>query len=317
MYSGTAATGPTHDAGVATVTQAGARPQGAGAGQPCRAGLARRPGHHHDPPAIALVRVARPYRQARAQIVALEQFDSRPGQRVDDARRYADVGDDHLAGPFSGRRHDQRDLQRSQGDRDPSIDAGADARPRVGREPTGQIDRHDRLPSRVHVRHHRGQQPFERHPNSGSDKRIDHEVGRCDRGPASVPPRGGGGLVHGEAELPGDGEVGARVAPELLGPGEQNDRDGRPPLRQHAGDDESVAPVAAAPAQDGHAPAIPLREPRFDRAGHGTTGVLHEDDRRNADLVDRAAVGIAHLGGIENAHRGFGRTASGSALCYE
>ena len=43
------------------------------------------------------------------------------------------------------------------------------------------------------------------------------------------------------------------------------------------------------------------------RRHHLPSGVLHQDDARNADVFYRAAVGFAHLRAGENAHAGFGR----------
>ena len=66
-------------------------------------------------------------------------------------------------------------------------------------------------------------------------------------------------------------------------------------LQQRARDDETVAAVVAAAAQDGHLALGEIAVDGFDRRHDLPAGVLHQHERRNADLFDRPAVGFAHL----------------------
>ena len=45
-------------------------------------------------------------------------------------------------------------------------------------------------------------------------------------------------------------------------------------------------------------------ERRLHRRDRLAAGVLHQHDRRNADVVDRLAIGFAHLLSVEHAHPG-------------
>jgi hypothetical protein len=66
--------------------------------------------------------------------------------------------------------------------------------------------------------------------------------------------------------------------------------------------DEAVAAVVAAAAQHGHAPVEALLVLRF-HGGHDlAAGVFHQDERGDADVLDRDAVGLAHLRGVEDTH---------------
>ena len=78
-------------------------------------------------------------------------------------------------------------------------------------------------------------------------------------------------------------------------------------LQQRPRDHEAVAAVVAAAAQDGDA-AVELRlVGRLHRRHHLAAGVLHQHERRNADVFDREAVGLAHLRGVEDSHQaGYG-----------
>ena len=71
---------------------------------------------------------------------------------------------------------------------------------------------------------------------------------------------------------------------------------------KRARDDEAVAAIVAGPAQDRDVTVGQIVVGGFQCRHYLPAGVLHEHHRRYADLVDRLPIGIAHLGGIENAH---------------
>ena len=74
-------------------------------------------------------------------------------------------------------------------------------------------------------------------------------------------------------------------------------------LQQRARDDESVAAVVAAAAEHRHLALEQLAVHGF-HGGHDlAAGVLHQHERRDADLVDRPPIGLTHLCGVQDAHR--------------
>ena len=109
-------------------------------------------------------------------------------------------------------------------------------------------------------------------------------------------------LDDGDAEPAEDVEVGARVASHVGDRADDEHRGVDAALEQRARDDEAVAAVVAAAAQHRHA-AVETRLVRgLDRRHHLAAGVLHQDERGDADLFDGVAVGVAHLRGIQNSH---------------
>ena len=83
----------------------------------------------------------------------------------------------------------------------------------------------------------------------------------------------------------------------------QKHRDVDAALRQRPRDDEAVAAVVAAAAQHGDLPLEQIAVHRLHRGDRLAAGVLHQDERRDADVVDRPAIGLAHLGGVQYAHQ--------------
>ncbi len=73
-------------------------------------------------------------------------------------------------------------------------------------------------------------------------------------------------------------------------------------LRERARDHESVAAVVAAAAEDRDAARRQVVEGGFHGRHDLASGVLHEHDRRNPDVLDGAAIGLAHLFGVEHSH---------------
>ena len=73
-------------------------------------------------------------------------------------------------------------------------------------------------------------------------------------------------------------------------------------LLQRARHHEAVAAVVALAADDGDAALGEIGIEGFDRRHHLAAGVLHQDQRGDADVLDGAAIGLAHLLGVEDAH---------------
>ena len=111
-------------------------------------------------------------------------------------------------------------------------------------------------------------------------------------------------LDDGDAEPAEDLEIRLRVAAHV---GERADDEHRrvdAALQQRPGDDEAVAAVVAAAAQHRHAPVEPRLVGRLHRRHDLAAGVLHQHQRRDADVFDREAIGLAHLRGVEDSHSG-------------
>ena len=109
---------------------------------------------------------------------------------------------------------------------------------------------------------------------------------------------------HGDAEMSEDFEVRPRIAANVGYPADQKHGDVHAALDERARDDEAVAAVVAAPAQHGHLPLGQVRVDRLHGRHHLPAGVFHEDERRDADVFDRPAIGFPHLGGVQDAHLG-------------
>ena len=84
---------------------------------------------------------------------------------------------------------------------------------------------------------------------------------------------------------------------------EHEDRHVDTALAQRARDDEAVAAVVAAAAEHRHLALVEVREGRLDGRHHLAAGVLHQHERRHADLLDRGPVGLPHLCRRQDSHR--------------
>src|SRR5262249_25650220 len=128
----------------------------------------------------------------------------------------------------------------------------------------------------------------------------------------------------GEPEAPEDFEVHPRVAADVGHAADQKDRDVDAALGERPRDDEAVAAVVAAAAQHGDLPIGQIGVHRLHGRHRLAAGVLHQHQRRNADVVDRATVRLAHLGAVQNPHLRQGHTCdrghrgynSASGICY-
>src|SRR6266511_4179226 len=98
-------------------------------------------------------------------------------------------------------------------------------------------------------------------------------------------------LYHGDAEPAENFEVDAGIAANLRDAAQQEDRHVAAALHQRARDDEPVAAVVAAAAQHGDLAIHEIAVHRLHGRHRLPAGILHEDERRNADLFDRPAIG--------------------------
>jgi hypothetical protein len=137
---------------------------------------------------------------------------------------------------------------------------------------------------------------------TGADNGVDDEVALGDLAEVQFPFLRRGDLDDRETEAAEDLQIRARVATHLGDAAEQEDGRLDGALRQRARDDEPVTAVVAPPAQHGDLARGKILERRFHRGDGLAPRVLHEHDGRKADLVDRQAIGFAHLLSVENAH---------------
>ena len=146
-------------------------------------------------------------------------------------------------------------------------------------------------------------QPGERRRQPRAEQGVHDEIARADRRRVPIPV----GLVRDLDDRQRQGaqalEVGAGVAFDVGGAAEEEHRDVDVPLPQRPGHDQAVPAVVAAPAEHRHAPAGEVAERGVDGGDHLQAGVLHQEQRRDADLLDRAPIGLAHLFRGEDPHR--------------
>ncbi len=202
--------------------------------------------------------------------------------------RDADVRDDQRAGQRLTRRQHERQLRRGERHRHRRVHGRPDRLRRVRRQPARQVDRHDRRRRRVQVVDDR----LVRGRTSGAfrpvpNERVHDQIGiRATSAPcSSQAPASAISMTS----MPSARRISRFVAGVALESGrlaDQHDRDGDVALEQRARDDESVAAVVAAAADH----RDPHRRQRFERRFHGgddlPAGVLHQHDRRQADLLD-------------------------------
>ena len=179
--------------------------------------------------------------------------------------------------------------------------AGRSSSARVGRQPGRQIDRDDRHAELVDVGHDRLEQPGQRPRKPGAESRVDDQIALGDFGEVQLPLLRVGDLDDGHADAAEHLEVDARVAAHLGDAAEQEDRSLDAALHQRARDHEAVAAVVAAAAQ--HADAAGRRASSNAASIAATAwrpafSISTIDG--NADVFDRAAIGLPHLLGVEH-----------------
>src|SRR5687768_16018802 len=113
-----------------------------------------------------------------------------------------------------------------------------------------------------------------------------------------------GDLDDRDAETAEDLEVGSSVTSDVGDPSHQEHRYGDTALNEGAGNHEAVTAVIAAAAQHRDLPLEQIAVHGLHGRHDLPAGVLHEHQRRDADLFDRPAVGFAHLSGVQDPHRG-------------
>ena len=147
---------------------------------------------------------------------------------------------------------------------------------------------------------------------AGAEDRVDDERAVADLGEVQLPRLAVGDLDDGEAEPAEDLEVDAGVAAHVGDRADEEHRHVDAALQQRPRDDEAVAAVVAAAAEDRRrCSSSEIAVHGFDRRHDLAAGVLHQHERRNADVLDRAAIGLAHLRGVEDSHASVSRCIAG------
>ena len=176
----------------------------------------------------------------------------------------------------------------------------------VGRQAARQIDRRrpgtpDALTSATTV----STQPGQRRREAGAEDRVDDQVARRAR------------------RVPCSSQAGASAISTTSRPSRREDVEVRPRVAPDVGrrcpsrNTPTSTPRCAASAprrsrrrrccrgRTARRPRIDARsvERRLHRRHDLPAGVLHQHDRRDADVVDRAPIGLAHLLAVEHSHR--------------
>ena len=145
--------------------------------------------------------------------------------------------------------------------------------------------------------------PDKRRVQAGAEDGIHDESAVADFREVKLPRLAVGDLDHGHAEPAENVEVRPGVAADLGDLADQKDQDVDVALQQRTRHHEAVAAVVAAPAEDRHLPFQQIAVHGLHGRNHLPSGVLHEHERGNTDLLDRPAIGLAHLSGGQDSHR--------------
>ncbi len=168
--------------------------------------------------------------------------------------------------------------------------------------PGRQIDRHNGHAEAIQVGHHGLEKSRERAAETGAEDRIDDQLAIRELAEVQLPLLRVGNLDDGDADAAEDLEVGPCVAAHFGHAAEEKHDVVDAALRERARDHESVATVVAAAADDPDAARRQVVEGSFHGRHRLAAGILHEHDRRNPDVLDGAAIRLAHLFGIEHSH---------------
>jgi hypothetical protein len=260
---------------------------------------------------VATVTSPAPDRSAptAARCAAPVQLEVLPVHLVEERQRNPDVRDHEIARVRVRRRKDQRDLRRRERHRHRGLDGGSVDGGAVGRETRGQVDRDNRHAQAVQVGDDGLEKPGERTAEAGAEDRVDDEIAVRELARVQLPLLRARDLDHGHADAAEHLEVRARVAADLGHAPQQKDGGVDAALHERARDHEPVAAVVATAADDAHAARREVVERRLHRGHRLASGILHEHDRRDPDVLYRAAIGLAHLFGIEHSHATVERTA--------
>ena len=173
----------------------------------------------------------------------------------------------------------------------------------VGEQPGRKIYRHHRTAGGVDVVRDGGKQAVQRTLQPGPEERVHDEAAGPQPSPVRIPAVVVEHLRDGNAGLPCPVQIDAGVAGHLGRPREQEPGHVPAAPPHQPGRHPAVAAVVPA-ATENRRRARPARHVRLDGGDDLFPGTLHQVQRRNPMVVDRAALGVAHLRRREDAHPG-------------
>ena len=168
--------------------------------------------------------------------------------------------------------------------------------------PEGMSIGHDRHAGFVDVGDDRLVETGQRRGQAGAEHRVDDQIVAGDLGAVQLPRGFVGDFDDGLADAAENFEIDPRVAFDFGETADDEHRHVEAALLQRARHDEAVAAVVALAADDGDAAIGEIGIEGFDRGHHLAAGVLHQHQRGDADVLDRAAIGFAHLLGVQDPH---------------
>ncbi len=243
---------------------------------------------------VPLLIAGRSVRQEARDRFLVEQMAT---HAVREARGDADVGDADHPGQLATRVRQEPDLGEAEGHRSIGLHRDAEAPSGVAVHAARHVDGDADRGAAVHRGEDGRELPLDVLAEAGSEHGVHDHLGAGEVGL-------GGAVADLDdlaAELFVDREMQGRLA-ALAGPTFREQHAGmKAALAEPPRADEAVAAVVSGAAHHGH-----LGMRRGDHGhlvGDGAAGVLHEQRRRQTDLVDRVAIEPAHLGGGDEAHR--------------
>ncbi len=261
--------------------EAGPDAQRAARTEPGRTRAVRRPGHHHRMAARVFV----PVEPGRWKLRPPERgpVGKRGGLHlVEHGVGNADVGEPHLPAQLRPGSSRWPGFIRKKVTVQVACTHRAGGRARRAVEPARHVDRHNRLARSIDGGHHLGRGAVERPRQPGAEQGIDDDLGARER-------RGAERLRLAPAR-----RHFRRIALQRVTAAEQTEPHLVAALAQQARRHEPVAAIVPGPARHGDGRAG-TRSKRRRRIGHGTPGILHQDEPRHAALR-RQTIGAAHLG---------------------
>ena len=155
----------------------------------------------------------------------------------------------------------------------------------------------------IHVGDNRFEQTRQRCRQSGAEQRVNQHIAAQYLPTVAFPLLLGCYLHDRHAQAPDYREIDLRIAPHVLCGGCQAHAHIDATLVQRPGHHASVAAVVAPTAEHDHLCVVESINGGIHGGDYLTPGVLHQHQRRNAQVFDGAPVGFAHLVDVQNPHR--------------
>ena len=161
----------------------------------------------------------------------------------------------------------------------------------------------DRHAAVVEVADHGFEETGQWRRQARAEQRVDDQVVRRDLAAMQFPRGLIGDLDDRLTDVAENLEVDPRIALDLAQTPDHEHRHVEAALLQRPGHDETVTAVVALAADDGDAAFGEIGIQGFHGRHHLAAGILHQNQRSDADVLDGASVGLAHLVRVQDAHR--------------